>query len=166
MVYRVSLLCYCNKVYNHVFRDSSESPKWFTMATHKCVSLCWGIFLGTFKYRKVIMYKFPCINVLMSPCINVRTKPDIEGKLNQWKIWKTEPTEYLHQPSHTFKCRKLITCINVLRLGTLSYLECWNWTKDQVVWWSAIMEKIEKCSPFHKYWSYRKISNYHPSPKV
>ena len=40
--------------------------------------------------------------------------------------WKTEPTENLHQPLCTFKCRKIITheCphINVLSIETSSYL--------------------------------------------
>ena len=47
-------------------------------------------------------------------------------KLNQWKIWKTEPTENLHQPLYTFKCRKVIRyeCphIKVLRIETSSCL--------------------------------------------
>ena len=108
------------------------------------------------------------------------------GKLNQWKILKTEPTENLHQPSHTLKCRKVIThkcpCINILSLGTSSYLECWNWTKVKVVWWwgnwtngkfalrnrisaSAIMKKSKNGHHFininHEY---RKSSNYWPPP--
>ena len=48
------------------------------------------------------------------------------GKLNQWKIWKTEPTENLYQSLCTFKCREVIThecpCINVLSIETSSYL--------------------------------------------
>ena len=48
------------------------------------------------------------------------------GKLNQWKIWKTEPMENLHQPLCTFKCRKVIMhgcpSINVLNIETSSYL--------------------------------------------
>ena len=46
--------------------------------------------------------------------------------MNQWKIWKTEPTENLHQPLSTLKCRKVITheCshINVLSIETSSSL--------------------------------------------
>ena len=80
------------------------------------------------------------------------------GKLNQWKIWKTEPTENLHQPSHTFKCRKVsphnCPCINVLSLGTSSYLECWNWTK-----------KLKNGHHFVKYQLYGNISNYQPPPQ-
>ena len=34
-----------------LFGDSSESPKWFTMATHKCVNLFWWIFFGTFQCK-------------------------------------------------------------------------------------------------------------------
>ena len=41
------------------------------------------------------------------------------GKLNQRKIWKTEPMENLPQSSCTFKCRKVIMCkcpcINILK---------------------------------------------------
>ena len=33
---------------SNFFGDSSESPKRFTTATHKCVSLFWQIFFGTF----------------------------------------------------------------------------------------------------------------------
>ena len=48
------------------------------------------------------------------------------GKLNQWKIWKTEPMENLHQPLCAFKCRKVIIheCphINVLSIETSSCL--------------------------------------------
>ena len=48
------------------------------------------------------------------------------GKLNQWKIWKTEQTENLPKPLCTFKYRKVNTCecpcINVLSIGTSSYL--------------------------------------------
>ena len=61
------------------------------------------------------------------------------GKMNQWKIWKTEPMENLHLQSHIFRCKKVIKCkypcTNVLSLGTSSYLECWNWTKVEVMWW-------------------------------
>ena len=62
------------------------------------------------------MHKCPHINVLtiaMHKCINVRTKPDVGGG-------ETETMENLLQPSHAFKCRKVIMhkcpCINVLRL--------------------------------------------------
>ena len=48
------------------------------------------------------------------------------GKPNQQKIWKTEPTENLHQSLCTFKCRNVIICecphIYVLSIATLSYL--------------------------------------------
>ena len=101
------------------------------------------------------------------------------GKLNQWKIWKTEPMENLHQSLCTFKCRKVMVsecpCINVLSIETLSYLNVE--TKPRMKWCSdgetepmenfhfengistsAIMIKIEKWPPFRKYASYRKIS--------
>ena len=59
-------------------------------------------------------------------CLNVETEPDVWGKLNQWKIWKTEPMENLHQSFCTFKCRKVIMCkcphMNVLSVETSSYL--------------------------------------------
>ena len=35
-------------VWKNIIGDSLESPKQFTTATHKCVSLFWRIFFGTF----------------------------------------------------------------------------------------------------------------------
>ena len=58
-------------------------------------------------------------------------------KLNQWKIWKAEPMEILHQPLCTFKCRKVIMCecahITVLGIGTSSCLNVE--TKPRMKWW-------------------------------
>ena len=62
-------------------------------------------------------------------------KPNLiwQGKLNQWKIWKTAPMENLHQSLCTFKFMSMYKCFTC---RTIIILECWNWTKDKVVlWW-------------------------------
>ena len=52
-----------------------ELPNRFTTATHKCVSLLWWTFFGTF-------------NIYAYPCLNVETKLRVMvGKLNQRKNW-------------------------------------------------------------------------------
>ena len=77
------------------FGDSLESPKRFTTATHKCVSLFWQIFLAlsSIKCRKVTTHKCPRMDVY-APCINVETEPKMGdgenwtkkfGKLNRRK---------------------------------------------------------------------------------
>ena len=94
------------------------------------------------------------------------------GKLNQQKIWKTEPTENLHQSLCTFKCKRVITyecpCINVLSIETSSYLNVdteprmkWcgdgetepteNFTLGNGISASATMKKFLKWLPFYKY---------------
>ena len=81
------------------------------------------------------------------------------GKLNQQKIWKTEPTENLLQSLCTFKCRKDITreCphLNVLSIETLS---CLNVVTERRMKWCG-GRKTEPTENFH---SYIKISNYWP----
>ena len=62
------------------------------------------------------------------------------GKLHQWKIQKTESMKNLH---------------------VSQFYECWRKQNISI----SHYKKIEKWLPFHKYWSYRKLSNYRP-PKV
>ena len=96
-------------------------------------------------------------------------------KLNQWKIWKTEPTENLHLQLCTFKCRKVIIheCpyINVLSIETSSCLHVETKNRNEVVWWQGNWSNgkfafgkwnISKWPPFGKYASYRNFSNYQP----
>ena len=93
--------------------------------------------------RKVTTHK--CFKYL--PRLNVETKPIMKWwvKLNQWKIWKTKPTENLHQPWCTFKCRKVITheCahINVLSIETSS---CSNVEIEPGMWSGVVMGKLNQ----------------------
>ena len=54
-----------------------------------------------------------------------------QKKLNQWKIWKIMSlcTFKVQKGHHTCPCR------NVFKHRNIIMLECWNRTRDKVVWW-------------------------------
>ena len=62
-----------------------ELPKWFTTAMHKCVSLFWWTFFGTFSAPRS---HINVLNIYACPHLNVETNlRGVAGKLNQWKNW-------------------------------------------------------------------------------
>ena len=87
-----------------------ELPKQFTTATHKCVSLFWQNFFGTFHWcRKVTMHKCPHINVLCVAMHKWWNEPKM-GDGENWtngKVRKTESTENLCLLFS--ECRKVTT---------------------------------------------------------
>ena len=71
-------MCLWNKRQTSWFGDSKSYLSGLPWATHKCVSLFWRIFLGTFwECRKVITHKCPRINVYHESPMCSFTRPNI-----------------------------------------------------------------------------------------
>ena len=84
---------------------------------------CWNGTKDKLMWWRVFTHK--CSSAERSSHLNVETEPRIK--------WYdvVEGTQVIRH--NGFKCKKVIT------------LECWNWTKDKVVWWKWPMHKCFKC---------------------